>query len=152
MEEIQKLTSLTPKKFGGWLILLGYGLHTNFIGSIKELKDNIVILEKLSGAKYLIYGFQTFLLLILLFFSFYTIVIFWQKKKKFIKTYYYLLAYSLFMAIPTPLLFVLFLPQEMSDKALSAYQVGIFKILAIFLIWGTYIKKSIRVKETFTRE
>ena len=148
---------------GGWLVLLGLGLVGSLTKNAYELLGTYVPLF-LSGrwaamtapegetynpdlAAFAV--FEAGALTALLALNAYTLFQFFTRKRAFAKTLILLLVVSLAFSIADIVAFAALLPgRVVFDDATAATLVG---GVVSLLVWGVYVRRSRRVKLTFTR-
>lgn len=147
---------------GGWLILVGFGLimtlftrTKDMVGSIKPLFDGSLEKLNIPGLPLGLF-IESSLQMFLIIWNIYVLYLMGKEKKEFPNAYIALfLATEAFVILDIILLYVLPYPtQELKDAFLSGVpsliQMGA-QTLGVLLVWGTYVKVSERVKNTFIK-
>ena len=153
-EEIEKLNQeKIPREFGGWLILVGIGLHIQPFMILSHILENTKLLPTLKAALSTLCILEIIFSAILVITSIFLLHLFWRKKKLFKTVWIYfmvtsLLFHAILSFLSSHILNPLFTPEN--AKAISeVYTMGVVGDMVFLAVWGTYTLKSKRVEETF---
>lgn len=143
----------------GWLALVGLGLIVGILMEVYELFGYFPLLAD----TYDIPGYLTFLqfeFLVTIVFTIslvYLLYLYFKKNKNFPKYYIiFLISTVIFALLDHFLLATLDVPtqeqQKIINDVLSQNSGEVVKTIIVSIIWGTYMKKSKRVKATFIKD
>ncbi|MEJ8555121.1 DUF2569 domain-containing protein [Tepidibacter sp. Z1-5] len=160
IDETDNVEEVEYKGLGGWLILLGIGIVLNPLNSIFSTytifkacfsEGRWSILTSPTSETYhvllkptIIFEFATNIIMIIL--SLTVLVLFFKKSKHFPKAWI-----ITFISVILFLVIDIVLCNQMPSIPVDNLYNQLFKTIIPFAIWGTYLKTSKRVKNTFVK-
>ncbi len=144
-------------KIDGWLIIFGITFILKSVGLLflSYVKFSTIFQANFKNAlisntsKYYLYS-EAFGTLLFLIFSILVLIFFFKKSKSFLKVWVtFFIAYLLYISII--LVIMLQIPLFAELKLLTSTKKLLSQNLFYFIIWGTYLLKSKRVKRTFIK-